>query len=977
MRKSLKNNRLALSVASALAILVSVGVHADADSKIEFNIAAQSANKSLLELAKQAGSEVMIKKGVNAEMTLPALKGEYTLETALETLLRGTDLTYSLTKDGLVLLEERTQPEGAQKQENVEEVVVTGTRVRGMSAPVGAQFVTITREDMEREGLFTAADVVRSLPQNFSGVNAASTTTPRGDVSFLSVGQSAANLRGLGTSATLVLVNGRRVAGSPTFEGDGTVNLSTIPSGAIERVEILLDGASAIYGSDALGGVINFILRKSWQGAETSVRADIGANGGDTMELNQVLGTTWATGNVTATLTHTESDPVSARKAGFTTLDLRSRGGQDFRTSVTSSPSNPGNIREMDFTLLGSLPAGFSGSFTQADLSPNNVVRFDQPAIEGQEGTRDARTSTVSLNVEQSLTDGISLFGDVMYGRNVNSRTSSLSTASLIVPASNPFNSLGRSVRVNYLITPDEGVVTASNKSELTRISANFGARFDLPRDWRLEALGTYGEEERRVESRQLDTSGTAFQNALAGAGPAFNPFTGEHEPGLDLASFVVPGELEITPTELKAGELNANGSVFSIPGGEVRLAIGAQYRTESIDYSNSSFEQLLHSLGSGISPVLKRDAEVLYSEVMVPVIGRENALPGVQELLFTVAGRWERYTITPPDPAEAEAEFNATSPRVGFSWRVADSLKLRGSWSNAFRAPSLVELGEPFRVLIEDWSILDLGHPSGTPTEVIGIPLMAGGNLDLEAETTDNLSFGFDWTPELLAGTRVSVTYTKIDWYDKISTASPFSDPDLLLRSDEFPTLIPRDTAGNLLAIVVMPVNIASSTLEVIDLDIERYFQTSWGDFNVQATAVYTLDAAQSDVSGTEILEAVGTERGPDDLVVNGRIGWSRSNYGLNLNIRYSSSYTNTGFGARLTRPATFGLPHSVDSYTTVDLTGHYETASKWTFNAGIRNLLNATFPFIDERSAPYDASRVDPKGRTFYLQVKKAFDF
>src|SRR5690606_3555745 len=139
--------------------------------------------------------------------------------------------------------------------------------------------------------LFTAEDVIRSLPFNWSEVNTASTTTVTGvSVPVSAPGQSAANLRGLGTNATLVLVNGRRIAGSPAFQADGTVNLNTIPAAAIERVEVMLDGASAIYGSDALGGVINFILRKDWHGAESSIRADVASNDGDTREFSQVIG---------------------------------------------------------------------------------------------------------------------------------------------------------------------------------------------------------------------------------------------------------------------------------------------------------------------------------------------------------------------------------------------------------------------------------------------------------------------------------------------------------------------------------------------------------------------------------------------------------------------------------------------------------------------------------------------------------------
>ena len=186
--------------------------------------------------------------------------------------------------------EARDEPE--EEAREPEEVVVTGTRLRDVIS--GVPIVVINREDMLLQGLGSVEDLVRSLPQNFSDVNAAATLDNSMN-SVDTIGQSAVDLRNLGEGSTLVLVNGRRWVQSSTF-GNGAVNLNGIPFNAIERVEVLTDGASAIYGADAQAGVINFILRDDFSGAETSLRQDLGANEGDILKIEQTAGVSWAGG---------------------------------------------------------------------------------------------------------------------------------------------------------------------------------------------------------------------------------------------------------------------------------------------------------------------------------------------------------------------------------------------------------------------------------------------------------------------------------------------------------------------------------------------------------------------------------------------------------------------------------------------------------------------------------------------------------
>ncbi|MDE0035974.1 MAG: TonB-dependent receptor plug domain-containing protein [Gammaproteobacteria bacterium] len=305
---------------------------------------------------------------------------------------------------------------GDDETDDVETLVVTGTRLDRQIS--GAPVHVITREEMAARGIALIEDAVRSLPQNFSEVNAAATL----DNSLNSVGtigQSSVDLRALGRGS-LVLVNGRRWVQSSTF-GDGTVNLNGIPFNAVERIEVLADGASAIYGADAQAGVINFILRSNFVGGETSVRQDIGANDGDVLRFDQTLGLTWDGGQAMAVVGYQENEAVNRQKAGLTTLDFRPLGGADQRGTFATQPGKvgygfPGSF--FQFITLGSLPAGDDGTQgVAARLSPADVTPYDS-ALNGATAVSD--TLTAYLQVSQALRGGtVELYGELNYAERI------------------------------------------------------------------------------------------------------------------------------------------------------------------------------------------------------------------------------------------------------------------------------------------------------------------------------------------------------------------------------------------------------------------------------------------------------------------------------------------------------------------------------------------------------------------------------
>ncbi|MEJ1965675.1 MAG: TonB-dependent receptor [Gammaproteobacteria bacterium] len=271
-------------------------------SRIDFDLPAQSLEASLKSIADRQDLQIVYVSSDIAGLSAPALKGQFTAVDAIRKLIEGTRLVVSF--DGKATAVVKPKPENASDDElpgaslaqprDVAEVVVTGTNIKGV-APAGSPVIVIDREAIRRSGYSSTEQLLQSLPQNTrSGAEGATADAQLSTGAMAGVNTtngSGVNLRGLGSVATLVLINGRRVAASSS----GTfTDVSLIPLDAIERVEVLTDGASAIYGADAVAGVVNFILRRDYEGAETSLRyGSTTEHGLDEYQLTQTLGTSW------------------------------------------------------------------------------------------------------------------------------------------------------------------------------------------------------------------------------------------------------------------------------------------------------------------------------------------------------------------------------------------------------------------------------------------------------------------------------------------------------------------------------------------------------------------------------------------------------------------------------------------------------------------------------------------------------------
>ncbi len=990
----------------------------------KFDIQPQSLASALIQFSKQANRQVVGATDAVRTHKTSGVSGDLTVSAALDKLLRGTGLKYQLVGERSV----RIVPGGAQampvsttaagndggalrlvqaqdadpkmdesslKDERKDErkvsetesgeLVVTGSRLRGTSTSTASPITVITQEDIKRQGLNSVEDIIRSLPQSFSDVNAAAaldnsinTGSARGHV--------AANLRGFGAENTLVLVDGRRRVNSPSFFVSA-VDVNSIPSGAIERVEILLDGASAIYGSDAAGGVINFILKKNYRGAETSISYENSSTGGDSYTANQLAGLAWGSGSVTGNVRYAKFKPINGYRMGVPTVNFTNLGGRDQRSTLLTQPGNVAG--------LGSLPAGDDGTNGIAGkLSPSNTVPRDTAATyKYQDFVADAQNLTFNVDIRQNISRKISLYANVTHSNNKSSAQTGPPVIFFVaVPPTNRFNDSGSTLSVNYTFDQEvnDGLLRPGSISNSQSSTGGLlGFKADLPfKDWTADLSGSRSRDRDFYFTLRGDTAliaeraaGVDAQGSPLPAAEHLNLFgNGTAQDPAALDGLVAPGTGAFAEAlqfaNAQSVGLVAEGSLFTLPGGAVRLAVGAEQRTDDLDYSKSAGFAGVFGIATP-----KRSINAEYMEASIPVVGEQNRIPGLYAVDLSMAARSEKYSFSGPFdgptlPSRDES-FNATSPKIGVAWYPVRDIKFRATWGKSFRAPDLYPLFSPESgpyYYAAAFGISDPQNPGDAAT--FDPPFYFGGNPGLQPETSRNTAIGLDWKPSgVLHGLNLSVTYSKIDFSNEISSTSTLlafvgGHPDAFFGD---PRLAPRDSNNKVTRINLKAINIAARNGASYDFKATYDFDTATvGAFTLGADGTYNTRLENVFFPGATPSVVLGTESGPEKLRMRGWVNWTRGNYGANVYVNYSGSYYNT-----LARSFP-GLDGSVDSYTTVDLTGSYRMdAVGLEFNGGIKDLFDAKFPFFDGFGVPWDPRRVDLRRRMVYLNIVKKFDF
>lgn len=750
-----------LSGVAAVACVLAVSSTASARTVRDFDIAAGTLQAALATFAVQSDQQILFTSELVAGQRSAGVSGRMEPGAALDRLLEGSGLVWTQSRPGVFALTRARIAETSMDATELQEVVVTGSLLK-TSGELASPVLVIDRDALDRRGLGTVAETLADLPQNYagSGTAVAALTLSDGAGSNASLG-TGVNLRGLGPSATLVLVNGRRLAGTG-FRGE-FADVSALPSAAVQRVDVLLDGASALYGSDAVAGVVNVIMRQTFDGQEGRVRLSAAADGAEDVMASYLAGTRWTSGSALISYEYQKGNGLNSGDRSYTRNgDLRAFGGSDRRGFF----SGPGNLLVFDPFAGGyvsgwAIRPGASGAAqTPADFAAGQTNL--QAQLLGVDLTPDVERHSVYARARQTLGDRIEFSADVRFSQRDFGFDNASPVTIFNVTAANPFfvsPDGSASHLIGYSFFQDLGTSRREGRSRSLGITA--GGAYDLGGGWSVDGYLSFAEERGAGTTRGLvnslflnealgntpDNSATAYSVARDGY---FNPYGAGAANTPTVLDFIGSGMSgSVDRSRAESANLLVSGPVMALPGGDLELAIGAQARRETFATSTSTWTSTLAPVDL-LTPERERNIAGIFAEARIPLVGPANARSGVQRLDLSLAGRVEHYD-----------DFGDTSnPKIGLVWAPAESLALKATWGTSFRAPALPELFDASAVTVT------------TAEQSDGSSVLAiyryGGNPDLEAEKAKTWTVGFDYSPK--TGPRISVNAFDTRFTNRIS---------------------------------------------------------------------------------------------------------------------------------------------------------------------------------------------------------------
>ncbi len=880
--------------------------------------------------------------------------------------------------------------EESEDEARQDKVVVTGSRMN--SEDPSARIETITADDIERRGLATAEDIIRSIPQNFSSLNGSTSIDslqgPDLGLRNLGVGISTVNLRGLGSANTLLLVNGQRVAGIPGQE-DFVANLRNIPASSIERVDVNLDGGSAIYGSDAIAGVVNVILKQGYTGANLSARYENSSTDGDLRRLTGFAGKDWGSGSISASFSVTEQDPVSSEEAGFVSRDYTSLypdySNADLRNASTlrSGGVAMASVYYLGPTLI--LPVGNDGTNTVASDFGAVDLANDQLDIIAKDLTPSVEDTSANLFFQQKLFDGFTVRGSASYSEAKSLMRRNSLARLYYVPDTNAFNPFGEGVYVYYSAQQEiaDGLIP-DNETSSTEQSLGYtlGFDYDISNDLRWVTDFSYSESEREAIANSLQSVAirTALDDpereariraALASSDPtiALNLFGDGTAQSAAFVDLYGTRYSSLATSESKQLTSYMAGRFFELPGGQVDFVFGGEVRSEGLS------GDVLNQGGNDGTPDPSRDVYAAFGELLIPIVGQENAIPGVKSLTVKLDARYDTYEYegdlgSDPDTGEVNIEqitYERLSPRIGVSWVPIDDVHVSASWAEGFRVPVFSELFSTRGSFSYEYAYDPL-----TGQEHFDIFTTQGPNPDLEPEVSEILNLGLKYTPTSVPGLAVQLDYSDLKIKDRIATNTDLFSVLSFEEVGNVDEIYIRDEDGNLLEVDAQPINISETISETVALDVRYVMDTKWGRFEPGLNVQYVLDHTDQATPDSDAVSNVGTTFGVDEYAASARIYWENEAWDGLAELHYTPEYDNLGYSSTELEYVKIG---DVSSRTTLDASIGYEFQSGLTLRAGARNLFDAEFPNGIFGERPFDATRIDTRGRIAYFELR--YDF
>lgn len=1121
-------------LAGAASLALAAGAQAQSGGEVVYDIPAQDLAGALNAYAVQSDKDILFSPDAVDTRRTGGLQGRYAPDQALAMLLDGSGLAVQQTNGAILIgapaaLQAARGGTGAQEaapvpqpnaavpqsretrpapvveaavgeddDEEVDEIVVVGSQIQGSSVTDTLPVTVIGPEDIAAVAATSGDELFRAIPQvGDIGFNEESTTvggvnSARGDVASI-------NLRSIGTGNTLVLLNGRRMVLHPGVQVENlvpvtTVNTNAIPVMGVDRVEVLRDGAAAVYGSDAVAGVINVILKDDLEGVTAEAQYGVSEGTGlEQFDLSLEAGKSFNAGatNLSLFANYTDRSPMLASDRDYSrSTDLRPlvegtdfEGDSNFDNRTANTPwgyfdpldfsdpiiSNGVQISDDDGDIHIS-PDGFadcaadSGAVCVAPGRVPDALNYNENSERYISGAVERLNLFGFLNHEFGA--GVEFFAEGGYYwadyNSVREQGAALSSAPITVPSYNYYNPLGpvtfEDGRVNPnrlpgLNIPAEGLnldldlyrlIDAGPRRinvENTSYRLLGGFRGEVS-GWDWESALLYSEA-KADDTTSNRVSSTLFQQALMRDTPdAYNPFNGGDPANLStgdatpseqatIDSFLIDVS-RVATTSIRIADLRiSRPDLFTIPGGDVGVALGVEQRRETyeddrddrldgaVTFTNPftgevSDSDVLGSSGTQDSEG-ERDVWAAYAELAVPLVSEDMNIPLAESVEVQFAGRFESY----------DSFGEVAKPKVAASWRPVSWLQFRGSWSEGFRAPNLPQLFETGGERVntrDDYIFCEADLRAGRISNfdacdrAQSVVSNRSGSRDLEPEETENVSVGAVFTPDFIPAEYGSFTFTVDYWkIEQEGVVGIFGDEnqialDYLLRvnGSSNPDVVRADpTAEDIAAFAGTGIDPVGEIISVDDgyknllpreiegLDFVAYYtldDTRWGDFdfNVNVARLLNFDqapspeaelllAAQEDGTISDVFPIVGVnsllrQDGLPKWRGTASASWRSGPWGAGLFASYVGSVFDTS--ATLSD----GTLWKVDDWLTASLYGQYEFQQEngpWAgtrVRVGVRNFTDEKPPLADSDYG-YIGDLHSNRGRYIYGSIRKSF--
>lgn len=840
-------------------------------------------------------------------------------------------LVIGASSSGVAFAQEATQTQAT----NLDRIEVTGSRIRQVELETAQPVLTISREDIQNQGFNSVADILQNI--SAAGSPTFSRTSP------LTANQEAGgqyiDLRNLGAQRTLVLINGKRLGISP----DGFQDISTIPAVIVERIEVLKDGASSIYGSDAMAGVINIITRKNFEGAEANVYfGQYGEGDGQKSTYDFLVGFSGERGSITLGAEYHNEDGVWARNR-YQSRDTYPGFPQYSQTAVGQygnwrvGGTGPWYVADRGSDAIG--PGAWHPQRNPEDTSRASDQMHVLTPIERR---------SVFVNANYDLTDKVRFTSDIGYTKRDSNRQiagyptqSGAAAINAPMAADSYFNPTGGTSPVNWRRRGWEVPRTTDSSQTTWRFTAALEGSFDIGEryfDWDVGYL--FNENDLQI----INNGNLYIPNIRQAVGPSFlnaqgtvqcgtalnpialtscvpwNPFAGYGAGAVEnsladpnVRNFLYKQEHALGNTKTTSYFANLAGSLATLPAGDLGFAVGYEYRKEQGGFTPDSIAQSGNSTNLASGPTFgEYTLDEVYAELNVPLLAD---VAFAKELSLNVASRYSDFS----------SFGNTTNNKFGLKWRPIDSLLVRGTWSEGFRAPTIGDLyGGASQTFVTGFrdpcdsvygnargsarclqdvnagfrQLNQSGDPTTGPAAQSPVPFVGGSNPLLTPEFSESKTIGLVYSPDFVQGLTVAV-----DWWNiRIDNTIVADTPNEMLE-DCYVKLIEarcvaftRDPVTQIVTDLRFGNrNSGYTETEGFDIDFTYARDTNFGRFDAKWATTYVSKYESKSVNDEDTVPSQNNGFSSDAgsyfrVRSNLNLGWTRNDIAVNWGMRYNS---------------------------------------------------------------------------------------